>query len=234
MHSTRLALAALSATALTLVASPASAGACDHPYFPIKQGQKLVYAYPAAGMQVTMVVSKVDGNHFIYDVTTSIPGGSAPTSTVVHGECTAQGYSTDTAAAASHGAKTKIISRTGTQFGPSSQMKVGGTWTSGTTSESEAPNMTVRTETSSTSKVVAKERVKVPAGDYEALRIDSVVEMKSTMSGPNAAKMAKAGFGTMNVKSTMWIAEGVGLVKSQTVADDGSVSPGMELVSFQK
>ncbi len=230
MHPTRLSLAALTVAVVTLATSPASAGTCDHPYFPIKQGQKLVYAYPAAGMQVTMVVSKVEGNHFTWEVTTSIPGGSAPVSTVVHGECTAQGYSTD----ADHAARTRIISRTGAQFGPLSQMKVGGTWASGTTSESEAPNMTVHTETSSTSKVVAKERVKVPAGDYQALRIDSVMEMKSTMSGPNAAKMAKAGFGTMNVKSTMWIAEGVGLVKSQTVADDGAISPGMELVSFQK
>jgi hypothetical protein len=232
MHPTRLALTALTVAIVTLLTSPASAGTCDHPYFPIKQGQKLVYAYPAAGMQVTMVVSKVEGNHVTWDVTTSVPGGSAPVSTVVHGECTAQGYSTD--ADSTRGARTRVLSRTGTQFGPSSQMKVGGTWTSGTTSESEAPNMTVHTETSSTSKVVAKERVKVPAGDYQTLRIDSVMEMKSTMSGPNAAKMAKAGFGTMNVKSTMWIAEGVGLVKSQSVAEDGAITPGMELVSFQK
>jgi hypothetical protein len=235
MHLTRLALTALTVAVVTLLTSPASAGACDHPYFPIKQGQKLVYDYPGAGMQVTMVVSKVEGNNVTWDVTTSIRGGGAPVSTVVHGECTAQGYSTDADAAhGAHGARTRVLSRTGTQFGPSSQMKVGGTWTSGTTSESEAPNMTVHTETSSTSKVVAKERVKVPAGDYQALRIDSVMEMKSTMSGPNAAKMAKAGFGTINVKSTMWIAEGVGLVKSQSVADDGAISPGMELVSFQK
>ena len=60
------------------------------------------------------------------------------------------------------------------------------------------------------------------------------MEMKSTLFGPNAAKMDKAGFGTMNVKSTVWIVERVGLVKSQMVADDGAISPGMELVSFQK
>jgi hypothetical protein len=231
MPSTCRALAALTLAAISLAAAPASAGACDHPYFPIKQGQKLVYAYPAAGMQVTMVVAKVDGNHFTYDVTTTI-SGSAPNSTVVSGECTAQGYSTDVGRAA--GSKTKIISRTGTQFGPSTQMKVGGTWTSGTTSESQAGQMTVRTEVNSTSKVVAKEKIHVPAGDYQALRIESVTAMKSTYSGPNADKMAKAGFGNRTSKGTMWIAEGVGLVKTESVEDDGSITPGMELVSFQK
>ena len=225
-------LAALAAASLSLVPLPAAASGCDHPYFPIKQGQKLVYAYPAAGMTVTMVVAKVDGTHFTYDVTTT-PATGAPVSSVVHGECTAQGFSSESESAR-RGATTKVIARTGTQFGPASQMKVGGTWTSGTTSETDANDMKVRTETTSTSTVVAREKVRVPAGEYEALKIESVVEIANTMSGPNAAKMAKAGLGHMKHKGTMWIAEGVGLVKTQSVADDGEVTPGMELVSFQK
>jgi hypothetical protein len=232
MRSTH-ALAVLASAALSLLATPALAGGCDHPYFPIKQGQTLVYAYPEAGMQVTMVVSKVDGNHFTYDVTTKI-GAGGTTSSVVHGECTAQGFSSD-AAAGSRSATSRVVTRTGTQFGPASQMKVGGTWTSGTTSENESPQHgMVRSETTSTSKVVAKERVKVPAGDYDTLKIESVTEMKNTMTGPGAAQAAKAGFGTITVKGTMWIAEGVGLVKTATAGDDGALTPGMELVSFHK
>jgi hypothetical protein len=230
LHSTTLAAAALAVMACTLVAAPALA-ACDHPYFPIKQGEKYVYAQAGTGIAVTEVVSKVDGNHFTYDVTSSGIPGAASTS-VVTGECSSTGFTINRAPTSRAGATVKILASTGSAFGTPEQMKIGGSWVSTLSIETESKNSTFRSDTKSTSRVVASERVKVPAGEFEALKIESLVEVTTTMSSSTAKKTPQ--MPTIKGKLTLWVVKGVGLVKSQSATEEGALSPPMELVSFSK
>jgi len=72
------------------------------------------------------------------------------------------------------------------------------------------------TETERRHRVTARERVSVPAGDFDCLRVDFTESLdgESTPAG------------------SVWIAEGVGLVRSQRVLPDQTQT--MELISFEQ
>jgi hypothetical protein len=214
----------------TLFAVPALA-ACDHPYFPMKQGAKYVYAQAGSALQVTEVVSKVDGNHVTYDVTTS--GTATPSSTrVVTGECSPTGFTIDRSTTSRPGSTVKVLSTSGSEFGSPEQMKVGASWFSARSIESQSTKRTVRTDTKSTSKVVASERVRVPAGEYLALKVESHVEVVNTLVAAPGAKGPE--MPVIKGMVTTWLVKGVGLVKSQSGGDGDELSPALELVSFTK
>jgi hypothetical protein len=220
-------------TSATLAAGPLIAG-CDHPYFPMKQGEKYVYA--KQGIQITEVLTKMNGSSFTFESMADGKAGAASAVAVTSiGECSADGLTMDIAGVTtSRGTKIKILKHSGTDFGAPAQMKVGGSWSAAVSKEVTTGNVTMTIDTKFAYRVVAAERVKVPAGEYDALKVESDVHQSMTASGPGAAQIPKRE-PTHNT-ITMWIVKGVGLVKSQSSATEPGDPPfpAMELVSFSK
>jgi hypothetical protein len=226
MRTSVIAALALLVTATNLVAATAFAG-CDHPYFPAAKGEK--YVYRTSGIDVTEVVTGIEGETVSFEVTTGT-GTTAHKSNVLE-TCNAEGI-TATAAHTGNGTELKTIKHSGADFGPAAQMKVGGTWTFQDTTELVRNGLTVTTDKKSTSKVVASEKIKVPAGEYETLKIETEIDQTLTMSGKGADKIPKSP--PSHYKAESWIAKGVGLVKKQSISASGDASPASELVSFSK
>jgi hypothetical protein len=205
-------------------AAPAASAACDHPYFPLKQGKTFVYE--KSGIRVTQVVTRIDGNAFTFEAKTG-PKGAEMTVTTTGG-CSADGLTLNLGASisSSKGTQIRILKHTGSDFGPPAQMKVGGTWTSALIREMTTGKVTMTISTKSTHKVVASEKVKVPAGEYDALKIETETETATKKAGSPKSEATRS-------KTTAWLVKGIGLVKSQSAATEpgGEPFPPMELVS---
>ena len=80
--------------------------------------------------------------------------------------------------------------------------------------------MITMTVTVSNRKVDADESVTTPAGTFECYKISQDVEMKAIMR--------------IRMKETQWIAEGVGIVKSETYDKKGKLMDSSELVKITK
>jgi hypothetical protein len=75
-------------------------------------------------------------------------------------------------------------------------------------------NMESRNEMNLSCKAIGMERVSVPAGDFEALRVDCTTQLKISIAGMAAFDMTATG--------SAWYAPGVGWVKSRDSGDMGT------------
>ncbi len=80
--------------------------------------------------------------------------------------------------------------------------------------------MGMKSTTSGKNTVVAKESVTTPAGTYDCFKIESETSSKALMS-------------TTKIKTTSWIAAGVGTVKSEIYDNKGKLQSSQELVSLK-
>lgn len=212
------------AAALFLTSPLASAG-CDHPYFPLAPGKTFVYE--KSGFQTTQVVTKLVGNTFTFESKSGPKGAEMSVTTT--GECSADGITLNMGAdTPSKGTQQiRTLKHSGSDVGPPGQMKVGGAWTSALTREMTAGTVKVLISTKSTYKVVAAEKVKVPAGEYDALKIETETATTTKKAGSPRSEVTRS-------KTTTWLVKGVGLVKSQSAATEPGEPPlpAMELVSI--
>jgi hypothetical protein len=228
-------IAPLAFAASMLVATPVAAG-CDHPYFPMSQGEK--YVYTKSGFIITEVLTKVEGNSFTFQMTTTAKGGPSkggPLSSLSStGQCSEDGLTMSVGSMTSSGTRVTVLKHSGSDFGTPAQMKVGGSWGSTMTSEMVHGDVTVTYDTTRSNRVVASEKVKVPAGVFDALRIEAAVHGTMTASGKGAANIPKRP--PTDSKETTWVVKGIGIVKQQSSGSQpGDPSfPAMELVSFSK
>jgi len=218
---------ALAIAGVFLAASSAWA-ACDHPYFPMRPGARHVYR--ASGIEVTEAVTGIAGDVVTLSVTTG--AGPQLRTTTVTQTCTAEGIGSQTVNSADGKTKVRTLKRTGPEYGPAAQMKVGGTWAFQDVTESVHGKMTVTRDRRSTSRVTGSERVHVAAGDFEALRVESVVDATTTVIGADPRRAPATG--PRHSTSVAWLARGVGLVKMVTASEGGEESPAVELISFTR
>jgi hypothetical protein len=227
---TRHSLAASLLATVALGAGPALAR-CNHPYFPTRQGER--YVYSRSGALLTQVLAKVEGDSFTFDVTTKSPDGRSSTTQLI-GECSAGGISLNVGTLQiPTGDSIRTLNHSGADFGAAAQMKVGGSWSSDVTRLIVARSATVRTRTRTSTKVVATERIDVPAGQYQALKIEAETEVTTAvMSASDPTKTPPSG--VRRSRTLFWLAKGVGIVKSETTDSSGKPQPAIELVSFSR
>lgn len=78
--------------------------------------------------------------------------------------------------------------------------------------------MGIKSTIAGTNTVVARESVTTPAGTFDCYKVDNEVSSKALLN-------------TVRMKTTTWLAAGVGVVKSETFDGKGKLQSSMELVA---
>lgn len=238
-----------------LLASHVALAACDHPYFPLKEAQTRVFK-SSSGHETRWKVTKVDGAKATIETTSvqtkDADPKSAPSATSMVVECTGDGIVLDLSkmtggGQAGGGMEVKVVKHSGVTIPAAGKMKAGETFES--TQSIEMTNARLKQpmhmEGRTTSKIIGAEKVKVAAGEFDAMRIESETQMTMQMPDRPGKPAGAAGAMTMTSKGVLWVVKGVGMVKSeQTVAGmsmPGGAAPAgsgttvaSELVSYSK
>jgi hypothetical protein len=203
-------------------------GLCGNPFFPIVEGASWTYNTTGAGASTyTRSVAEVRDNGFTLTHTTS----GSPTVLRIDYECTEDGLVSGTLGGlpAAGGFSLKVTGFSGTNFPPADQWQVGNTWTASYTVEGNGSVGGIEANASGTIdlsyEIVGQESVDVPAGTFDAFKVDSTLTEQLTMSAAGATVPMD-----LAINSTDWYAKDVGQVKSQTYGDFASTT---ELVSVE-
>ena len=201
--------------------------ACDHPYFPLRSGSSWTYATPDGTM--TWSVGGASGSDASAEATMEI--AMPEVSMTVHWSCGSAGivsYDFGTLSVASMGdvASMEVIDSSGAFLPASDLLAPGYSWPNNyslvmhVSQEGFAVDWT--TTVSETWTVAGIESVSVPAGTFEALRVDGDESVSITGLGQDV---------NVTVSTTHWYAKGVGVVRYTSSTSEGSNSGG-ELTSY--
>lgn len=240
--------------ALSIALTPAlSFAECNHPYFPAKAGTTWTYQDKDGGHNV-MTVKGVEGSKVMMNAKVEKGAKSAeegkkkkkkdkgeaagPTEISMVGECTAEGVRMNMGGIQVKGAQgmeVKTVSQSGYSLAPASKLTAGSTWTeeSKNSMGGEGAPVQMSMTNKTVHKVIGTEKVKVPAGEFDAVKIEGDIETVMSMEGPMAAMMPKQP--PQKGKSTTWVAKGVGVVKTEVSLSDARGKPQVhttELVSY--
>jgi len=184
----------------------ASASSCDHPYFPLRPGSS--WTYSTSDGDMSWSVGSAGGSEAA--MTVSASGLTFDT----HWTCTSGGivsYDFNLSSSDLGGFVTlETTDTSGTWLPAADGLTPGASWsmsyTTHVTTSAEGATFDLRSTTDETFSVAGTETVSVPAGTFEALRIDS--SSTSTFSGdfPVTVPASSTAF-------TYWFAEGVGVVR---------------------
>jgi len=196
--------------------------ACDHPYFPIREGASWSYQTSSPGFAP-------------YDYQQSLRDVSAERFTMVSvfdgftqeitWHCDESGLTATEYGSSTPGFTFETLSVTGVTMPPASQWRAGAEWENSFEVQGSMmqAGVTVALSGTVTTKnlIVAQEQVTVAAGSFTAYKVESQMAMRltSNMMGMTIP---------MNFDSTSWAwyTEGVGLVRSEA---EGSVT---ELIAY--
>lgn len=185
----------------------AAASSCDNPYVPAREGLSWTYSvkHKAGGQsQWTLSVSKVTPGGFEWRYT--FPQASFTASfTCSAGGLAAPGFGLGPVAAAMGGTY-EITSSSGVVYAAPDKWKVGASWTASSEGSISGGGQKYAFKKALTVQVVARERVTVPAGGFDALKL--VLTQKGEFAGGGAAQ-------PLNYTITQWYASGVGLVRQE-------------------
>ena len=204
--------------------------ACANPYYPFKAGLAITYGATAMPNNVTIPdytlrIASVTGTTAAIRVDMSGGIGSDMTADCVNGSIVVKGtFDLGTAMQETTKIKTTTVSQSGTYF--PADAAIGSTWSNEQTvrvemTDSPIANMgPLTSSTTATSKAIANEKVSVPAGTFDALKVEVTRVTTASFAGiPGKAKPPSIPPQTST--STEWWAKGIGLVKSVT-ADQGT------------
>jgi hypothetical protein len=186
--------------------------ACDYEYWPLRQSASWLYAGPNG--EWSDGVASVIGDDVSATVTIvhEVPGVNR-----ADGEwtCTVDGITPGNMLDATYSGQTtetEVVSTTGVWLPASDQLVPGASWEFAQTyTQSILPAATTATVTASRKCTVSgPESVTVPAGTFDAIRLDCNETLGDT-----------AGAAT-NTESKYWYAKGVGLVRQEISENDGA------------
>lgn len=212
----------------TVAADFSGQTACDTRYFPLRQGA--TWYYTGDEINLTWTVTEASGDKENANVTMVADVGSDVTIDY-HWTCSSEGvvsYDFGTFNFAQveglEGIQFEVTDASGS-FLPPGELAPGATWENSYIIQmSFSGGGQSFTSSSSTSQVftaVGLETVTVPAGTFEAMRVESVGSITSETMGQSF---------TSDISTTYWFAEGVGMVRTaSTTMDVGSI---MELVRY--
>jgi hypothetical protein len=201
--------------------------ACDHPYFPLRQGAR--WTYSSDGYTMNWQVASVSGDR-----------SSANANVVMETEgltfnynwtCGVDGvfyYQGTTFDFAESGGlfNMELTSQSGTPLLPADAFEPGATWASAytLTSEMSAEDLSIVTitEVEQSHTAGAKEEMTSSLGSFDVIPV--------TTTGTTTASSSGFGLFTSNWSSTCWFAYGVGWLRCETVSEGASSV--MELVSY--
>jgi len=206
-----------------------AASACDHPYFPLRTGSSWTYSTPQGNM--TWSVGSAGGTNDSAEATMEIAMPEA--SMTVHWSCGSAGivsYDFGTLSVASMGdvASMDVVDSSGVYLPAADLLTPGYSWPNNYTvvmhvsQEGFSADLTMTA--SETWTAAGIETITVPAGTFEALRVDGTESV--TMGGFMGAEDVN-----VTVSVTHWYAKGVGVVRYTPSTSEGSNSGG-ELTSY--
>jgi hypothetical protein len=200
---------ALFLVAPLLLPALAAAATCDHPYFPLRDGMRITYQSSApnetAPRTLSVTVTKVGGGKATVETVHSNEKDKAPlTVDLVCSASEGVQFDFSSLAGGAGGKKMKEVKRTGMDFPAASKFKAGEKWDTSQTVQVEMGDKTLTVETKAVHSVEGTETVTVPAGTFDAVKIQ--VESDSTTTG--AGQMPP-----FHLSQTFWVSKGVGLVK---------------------
>ncbi len=207
--------------------SAVGATACDHPYFPLRTGASWTYA--GTDGTSTWSIPSASGSAGSAEATMDI-SMSAGTMTV-HWTCGSEGivsYDFGNFSSPTFGqvASLKVVDSSGTFLPPADRLTPGSSWPTNFTlvmsASAQGFSMEVNSKTSETWTAVGTETVSVPAGTFEALRVDGT--STSSFSGMTVAVPVST------VNMSYWYAKGVGIVRYTYATDQ--VNGGADLTAY--
>ncbi|MEZ4769001.1 MAG: hypothetical protein R2844_11325 [Caldilineales bacterium] len=208
-------------------AAAVASGPCFNTFFPIVDGASWTYNTSGAGASTyTRSVTNVSDNGFTLTHTTS--GSSTPLR--IDYTCDDGGLVSGTLAGlpSMAGFSLEVTSFTGTNFPPADQWEVGASWSATYTVEGtgtvEGIDVALNGEITTVYEIVGEESVDVPAGTFDAYKVDSTRTQRLNMSMGGTSMPLE-----VSISSSDWYVEGVGQVKSVTYGDFASTT---ELVSY--
>ena len=188
----------------------AGATACDHPYFPMRSGAAWTYAISEGEM--TWSVGGASGSTDSGSATMSISVAGFGFDT--HWTCTSGGivsYDFNLSSSDLGGVVTvEVTDSSGTWLPAAAEMTPGASWsnsyTTHVTTSAAGASYDVTSTTDETWTVAGTETVSVPAGTFEALRIDGTATYTYSSGLPVAIPPSSSQF-------TYWFAKDVGIVR---------------------
>lgn len=196
---------------------------CNHPLFPVSEGWVWSYRSSPDNSTHTASIIKVSDKGFIQRL--AFKGFSFD----IRWACDAKGltqleyFQPPSSQGVQMNLKTRKVNGVVIPQG----MRVGTTWSYGyeVAGEAKQPNMTLQVEQTMkvVSKVVGQESVSVPAGRFSAYKVESTMAIRGSMKSAGQSIPMN-----LDVKTTSWYAQGVGLVKTQS---EGVV---VELLSLKR
>lgn len=211
---------------LALLLGTMALAQCQNPFYPVGEGWVWTYKNLSTGKTHTITVSQISSKGFTQKYafdTLSFEN---------HWVCSGKGmmqpeFRSNESGSASKGLKlqVKTLKASGVVFPP--RMNVGTTWSytynTESTANTSSRTMVLKSTQTVTSKIVGQESVKVAAGKFSAIKVESVYSSKGSMEMSGKSVPVNTSF-----KSTAWYAPEVGLVKS--VSEAGTT----ELMSLKK
>ena len=209
--------------------TPAVGGttACDHPYLPLRSGSSWSYATPDGTM--TWGVSGASGSDASAEATMEI--AMPEVSMTVHWSCSSAGivsydFGNLTAAGLGNIVNMDVVDSSGAFLPAADLLAPGYSWPSNYTVvmhvSQEGFDVDWTMVVSETWTATGIESVTVPAGTFEALRVDGNESVSMTGMGQDV---------NVAVNMTYWYAKGVGVVRYTSTTSEGSGSGG-ELTSY--
>jgi hypothetical protein len=209
--------------------------ACDHPYFPLREGATWTYALQSAGEPYswTWTVMEVSGD--LAAATAVVQADFDQEFHVTYTwECTEEGvFSFDYGSVGFEAFDLEgitftfdVVENEGVMLPRPQEFVPGATWRNNYTVESsfaiEGQSFSSTTQNSGSYTAAAYETITVRAGTFEALRVDGRSSTTTTVFGQSSSSSST---------STQWYAYGVGWVRTSDSGPDGAST--MELVSYR-
>ncbi len=204
-------------------------GFCYNPYYPVALGAARTYQVTGASSPVTNTITDLSEDGFTETWV-------SPDSTIMQKwECLPEGlvnmssaFDEETLAAVTDEIRV-VGDATVEGISIPVPLNIGDSWeqtSSGAISPDDDDAKLIFTTTVSRT-AVGMETVTVPAGTFEAIRVDSIVVMDSILDTPEGTLP----FLTSTSAGSLWLAEGIGAVKitSGIVAEGKEIKPGKEL-----
>lgn len=213
------------------------AGDCSNPFYPVVEGRTLRYANNIPGLGVTEhTITHSDVTDTSFTATTDLGEGNVLTQTwTCSGEGLLQPEFSQLPTGEDVTLTIEFVESSGLTIPAADQFEAGSSWTTryvanATLSDSGAGEMLMEQTTELTHTVIGPESITVPAGTFEAMRVETAGNV-SAVTTVGGVSVPPTEF-TLNFVS--WYAEGVGLVRQEWTDMMGASSAATtELVAIE-
>ncbi len=212
-------------------------GDCGNPFYPVIEGRTLRYANNIPGLGVTEhTITHSDVTDTSFTTTTDLGEGNVLTQTWT---CSGEGLLQPEFSQLPTGEEVTLtiefVESSGLTIPAADQFEAGSSWTThyvanATLSDVGAGEMLMEQTTDLTHTVIGPETITVPAGTFEAIRVETTGTVSSATSVGDVSVPAME----FTMSFVSWYAEGVGLVRQEWTdllgADSAATS---ELVAIE-